>query len=87
MGSSDVVKENWGLVQQAKALFGSDLDVIPNRGNGSSEFLDGNVCFAEEDMVNGGGTKQEAIVETECSDLGPFPVPTMFGFHHNGDGE
>ncbi|KAF7153444.1 hypothetical protein RHSIM_Rhsim01G0178400 [Rhododendron simsii] len=87
LGSSDVVKENWGLVQQAKALFGSDLDVIPNHGNGSSEFLDGNVCFAEEDMVNGGGTKQEAIVETECSDLGPFPVPTTFGFHHNGNAE
>ncbi|XAR53920.1 hypothetical protein NMG60_11028863 [Bertholletia excelsa] len=30
LGSSDLIKENWGLVQQAKSLFGSDL-ISPKR--------------------------------------------------------
>lgn len=89
LGSSDVIRENWGLVQQAKSLFGSDLDVIPNPGNGSAEFLDGNISFAgvEEDMINPGTKQKEALVETDCSDLVPLPVPSTFGFHHNGEAE
>lgn len=89
LGSSDVIRENWGLVQQAKSLFGSDLDVIPNPGNGTAEFLDGNVSFAgvEEDMINPGNKQEEALVETDCSDLVPFPVPSTFGLHHNAEAE
>ncbi|CAL5383210.1 unnamed protein product [Camellia sinensis] len=57
LGSSDVIKENWGLVQQAKSLFGSDLPKqLPNtsnNGSGSVHFLERNISFADIGIVAG----------------------------------
>ncbi|PSS26252.1 Transcription factor bHLH14 like [Actinidia chinensis var. chinensis] len=70
LGSCDVIKENWYLVQQAKSLFGSDSDVtmpqIPKQPNPSHT-----ISFADFGLVAG---LQEAAatniyVESEHSKL------------------
>uniref|UniRef100_A0A2P2NYG9 Transcription factor n=1 Tax=Rhizophora mucronata TaxID=61149 RepID=A0A2P2NYG9_RHIMU len=58
LGSFDVIGENWGLVQQAKSLFGSDLiGLVPKHTNSSSpapiQFLDGNISFADIGIIAG----------------------------------
>ncbi|KAF5186294.1 Transcription factor myc4 [Thalictrum thalictroides] len=50
LGSSDIVRENWGLMQQAKSLFGSDVTVLvskPPSPGGLLPFLDRNLSFAD----------------------------------------
>ncbi|KAF3439807.1 hypothetical protein FNV43_RR18085 [Rhamnella rubrinervis] len=75
MGSSDLIRENWGLVQQSKSLFGSDLiGLVPehssNPTNGPLQFLNRNISFAdigiiagvqEEDNNSHDGKKQETL--------------------------
>ncbi|GFZ01031.1 calcium-binding transcription factor NIG1 [Actinidia rufa] len=69
LGSCDVIKENWGLVQHVKSLFGSDSDVIipkiPKQPDSSN-----NISFADFGLVTGlqeeGTTKN---VESEYSKL------------------
>ncbi|XP_057499906.1 transcription factor MYC2-like [Actinidia eriantha] len=56
LGSCDVITENWGLVQQAKSLFGSDLISVakhPNPSDGSVQFVEGNVSFADIGIITG----------------------------------
>lgn len=57
LGSSDVIGENWGLVQQAKSLFGSDLiGLVPKSLNPSPtpiQFLDRNISFADIGIIAG----------------------------------
>ncbi|KAJ6955623.1 transcription factor MYC2-like [Populus alba x Populus x berolinensis] len=59
LGSSSVIRENWGLVQQAKSLFGSDLSayLVPKGPNNSSEeptrFLDRSISFADMGIIAG----------------------------------
>ncbi|GFY81558.1 calcium-binding transcription factor NIG1 [Actinidia rufa] len=56
LGSCDVITENWGLVQQAKSLFGSDLISVPknpNPSDGSIQFVEGNVSFADIGIITG----------------------------------
>ncbi|KAH7519435.1 hypothetical protein FEM48_Zijuj08G0035700 [Ziziphus jujuba var. spinosa] len=57
MGSSDIIGENWGLVQQAKSLFGSDLiGLAPEQPNPSSapiQFLNRNISFADIGIIAG----------------------------------
>ena len=48
LGSSDLIRENWGLVQQAKSLFGSDLvNLMPKNPNPTIQLLDMNISFAD----------------------------------------
>ncbi|CAK9143642.1 unnamed protein product [Ilex paraguariensis] len=56
LGSSHMIKENWSLLQQAKSLFGSDLTgLIPKPGstNGSMQFVERNISFADDGIVSG----------------------------------
>lgn len=58
MGSSDMITENWGLVQQAKSLFGSDLiGLVPEHPNNPStgplQFLNRNISFADIGIIAG----------------------------------
>ncbi|KAF8412072.1 hypothetical protein HHK36_000025 [Tetracentron sinense] len=55
LGSSDLIAENWGLVQQAKSLFGS-MDLISkqqNQGGGLISFLDRDLSFADIGIISG----------------------------------
>ncbi|PON75479.1 Basic helix-loop-helix transcription factor [Parasponia andersonii] len=45
LGSYEIIRENWGLVQQAKSLFGSDPGPI--------QFLSGNISFADIGIIAG----------------------------------
>lgn len=45
LGSSEIIRENWGLVQQAKSLFGSDPVPI--------QFLNRNISFADIGIIAG----------------------------------
>lgn len=45
LGSSGIIRENWGLVQQAKSLFGSDPNPI--------QFLSRNISFADIGIIAG----------------------------------
>ncbi|CAL5400841.1 unnamed protein product [Camellia sinensis] len=90
MGSSEMIKENWGLVNQAKSLFGSDL-IIPKQPNHSIQFLDRNISFADIGLVTGfqqeeyerdnkGDTKKRSYVESEHSHSDsdcPFVTPIL----------
>ena len=59
MGSYDVITENWGLLQQAKSLFGSDLigsGMPPNKQqqlNPIQFFDDQNISFADIGIIAG----------------------------------
>lgn len=56
LGSCDMVRENWGLAQQAKSLFGSDLiGLIPKQpsSGGGIQFLDRNISFADIGIITG----------------------------------
>uniref|UniRef100_A0A2N9EQ73 Transcription factor n=1 Tax=Fagus sylvatica TaxID=28930 RepID=A0A2N9EQ73_FAGSY len=58
MGSPDIIRENWGLVQQAKSLFGSDLiGLVPKQANqnapGPIQFLERNISFADIGIIAG----------------------------------
>ncbi|XVF33101.1 hypothetical protein REPUB_Repub17cG0139200 [Reevesia pubescens] len=61
LGSSEMIRENWGLVQQVKSLFGSDLiGLVPkhsspnaNLNPGPIQFLDRNISFADIGIIAG----------------------------------
>ncbi|KAE8693668.1 hypothetical protein F3Y22_tig00110794pilonHSYRG00044 [Hibiscus syriacus] len=55
LGSSEVIRENWGLVQQVKSLFGSDLIKQSNTNltPGPIQFLDRNISFADIGIIAG----------------------------------
>ncbi|XP_052211295.1 transcription factor MYC3-like [Diospyros lotus] len=40
LGSTQIIQENWGLVQQAKSLFGSDLPIFPKQLMSPMQVLD-----------------------------------------------
>ncbi|CAN0889455.1 Transcription factor MYC4 [Linum grandiflorum] len=52
IASCDVIKENWGLVQQVKSLFGSDSS-IPKNNNPIPFNLDMNISFADIGIIAG----------------------------------
>ncbi|CAI0469850.1 unnamed protein product [Linum tenue] len=56
LASCDVVKENWGLVQQVKSLFGSDNSTTGSSKNPTHPmppFLDMNISFADIGIIAG----------------------------------
>lgn len=57
LASNDIVRENWGLVQQVKSFFGSDIfgSVNPNPNPNPSpiQFLDRNISFADIGIIAG----------------------------------
>ncbi|KAK6918194.1 Myc-type, basic helix-loop-helix (bHLH) domain [Dillenia turbinata] len=58
LGSCEIVRENWSLVQQAKSVFGSNLiGLVPEnpspKNNGSPQFLDRNFSFGDIDLFSG----------------------------------
>ncbi|XWS35938.1 hypothetical protein CRYUN_Cryun20dG0039700 [Craigia yunnanensis] len=61
LGSSEMIRENWGLVQHVKSLFGSDLIGLvpkqsspnPNLTPGPIQFLDRNISFADIGIIAG----------------------------------
>ncbi|GKU87873.1 hypothetical protein SLEP1_g2204 [Rubroshorea leprosula] len=61
LGSSAMIRENWGLVQQVKSLFGSDLiGIVPKQSNPTPnivpapiQFLDRNISFADIGIIAG----------------------------------
>lgn len=58
LGSQDIIRENWGLVQQVKSFFGSDLiGLVPKQANQSSpspiQFLERNISFADIGIIAG----------------------------------
>ncbi|XP_031251019.1 transcription factor MYC2 [Pistacia vera] len=57
LGSSDIIRENWRLVQQVKSLFGSDLTGLVtkqlNPTSGPIQFPDRNISFADIGIIAG----------------------------------
>ncbi|XVE77324.1 hypothetical protein DITRI_Ditri13aG0053400 [Diplodiscus trichospermus] len=61
LGSSEIIRENWSLVQQVKSLFGSDLIGLvqkqsspnPNLTPGPIHFHEGNISFADIGIIAG----------------------------------
>ncbi|KAF5464522.1 hypothetical protein F2P56_014595 [Juglans regia] len=57
MGSPNIIRENWGLAQQAKSLFGTDLvGMLPRQQSPSSgpiQFLERNISFADIGIIAG----------------------------------
>lgn len=58
LGSNELIKENWSLVQQAKSLFGSDLDAADAPG-GLNLVVPGQ---ADEDYPAAGGINLEGAI-------------------------
>lgn len=53
LGSSELIRENWGLVQQVKSLFGSDpVGMVPKQSS-PIQFLDRNISFADIGIIAG----------------------------------
>ncbi|XVF22306.1 hypothetical protein REPUB_Repub12eG0161500 [Reevesia pubescens] len=61
LGSSEIIRENWGLVQQVKSLFGSDLIGLVTKQSSPNptltpapiQFLDRNISFADIGIIAG----------------------------------
>ncbi|OAY48955.1 transcription factor MYC2 [Manihot esculenta] len=57
LGSSDMVRENWGLVKQAKSLFGSDVSCMipkdPYPTTPPIQLFDMNISFADIGIIAG----------------------------------
>ncbi|KAK2649992.1 hypothetical protein Ddye_017481 [Dipteronia dyeriana] len=54
LGSSEIIRENWGLVQQIKSLFESDLiGSVPKQSPGPLQFLERNISFADIGLIAG----------------------------------
>ncbi|KAA8546855.1 hypothetical protein F0562_003284 [Nyssa sinensis] len=79
LGSNDTIKENWSLVQQAKSLFGSDLNNLVSTNNGTIRLLDRSFSFADIAIVTGLQEKGEVngaqsfYIESEHSDSDIIP--------------
>ncbi|KAE8664918.1 Transcription factor MYC4 [Hibiscus syriacus] len=53
LGSSEIIRENWGLVQQVKYLFESDpIGMLPKQSN-PIEFLDRSISFSDIGAIPG----------------------------------
>ncbi|KAE8679566.1 hypothetical protein F3Y22_tig00111398pilonHSYRG00142 [Hibiscus syriacus] len=53
LGSSEIIRENWGLVQQVKYLLESDpIDMLPKQSN-PIEFLDRSISFSGIGVIAG----------------------------------
>lgn len=66
LGSLDIIRENWSLVQQVKSLFGSDLTFPVAKMNPSPapiQFLDRNISFADIGII--AGIQEEDIIQEE----------------------
>ncbi|GMN42834.1 hypothetical protein TIFTF001_012037 [Ficus carica] len=57
LGSTDIIRENWGLVQQVKSLFGSDFLLTSPQTNqsdtGPIQFLNKSISFADIGIIAG----------------------------------
>ncbi|OAY62101.1 transcription factor MYC2 [Manihot esculenta] len=73
LGSSDMIRENWGLVQQVKSLFGSDLaDLMPKNPNPTTvpvQLLDMNISFADIGIIAGIKGDDDALEERFAQEL------------------
>ncbi|KAK8588104.1 hypothetical protein V6N13_087051 [Hibiscus sabdariffa] len=71
LGSSEMIRENWGLVQQVKSLFGSDLIGLvpkqssPNLTPGPIQFLDRNISFADIGIIAGVEEEDDATPDVK----------------------
>ncbi|GMI98479.1 hypothetical protein like AT4G17880 [Hibiscus trionum] len=71
LGSSEMIRENWGLVQQVKSLFGSDLigsvqkQSIQNLTPGPIQFLDRNISFADIGIIAGVQEEDDATPDVK----------------------
>nr|WKE35230.1 basic helix-loop-helix family protein [Rosa persica] len=81
MGSSGLIRENWGLIQQAKSLFGSDQ---PHPETRPLEFINRNFSFAdigiiagvqEEDHSSYNDEKKHAYGSSKKKNGAPNPSP------------
>ncbi|PPS09179.1 hypothetical protein GOBAR_AA11465 [Gossypium barbadense] len=63
LGSSQIIRENWGLVQQVKYLFGSDLIRLLPKQSSPNQFLDRNISFSDMGIIAG-------VQEQEHASLG-----------------
>ncbi|KAK8565659.1 hypothetical protein V6N13_020743 [Hibiscus sabdariffa] len=73
LGSSEMIRENWGLVQHVKSLFGSDLiGLVPKQSNpnltpGPIQFLDRNISFADIGII--AGVQEDDDDDDACPDI------------------
>ncbi|PIA34865.1 hypothetical protein AQUCO_03700261v1 [Aquilegia coerulea] len=91
LGSSDIIKENWGLTQQAKSLFGSEVAGLvskqPSPG-GLLPFLDRNLSFADIGITTGvhKHVQQEHEAETRKEVAKTGLSSSLDSEHSNSDG-
>ncbi|GMI73667.1 hypothetical protein like AT4G00870 [Hibiscus trionum] len=70
LGATEMISENWGLVQQVKSLFGPDLiSLVPKQ---SGQFLDGNISFADIGIVSGVKEEEDASPDDETKQENPI---------------
>ncbi|WCJ22486.1 Basic helix-loop-helix (bHLH) DNA-binding family protein [Euphorbia peplus] len=69
LGSPDLIRENWGVVQEAKSLFGPEiLNLMPKNPTPPVQLLDMNISFADIGIITGfqetgNGSQEERVKE------------------------
>ncbi|XAR62927.1 hypothetical protein NMG60_11022674 [Bertholletia excelsa] len=71
LGSGEIIKENWHLVQQVKSLFGSDLTLPENHTGSTLQFLNRNknISFAEIGIITGLQKRDTVNLEKKAEQL------------------
>ncbi|KAF8379937.1 hypothetical protein HHK36_027402 [Tetracentron sinense] len=86
LGSSDLITENWWLLQQAKSLFGPDLSKQPNQG-GLIPFLDRNISIADMGIASGvEGEKRQRADTYKKEGVTAGHSSSVDSEHSNSDG-
>lgn len=67
LGSCDLIGQNWGLVQQAESLLGSDLIGLVSKQASPAPFLDHNISFADIGIIS--GVKEEDETDTKKEEV------------------
>ncbi|GAV67475.1 HLH domain-containing protein/bHLH-MYC_N domain-containing protein [Cephalotus follicularis] len=97
LGSSDMIRENWNLVQHVKSLFGSDLiNLVPEQHtpnpSRSIEFLDRDISFADIGIIAGvqeedgiGNTPESRIKQEKQASTKPGQTSYVDSEHSDSD--
>ncbi|KAL4341941.1 hypothetical protein GQ457_08G022220 [Hibiscus cannabinus] len=91
LGSSEIIRENWGLVQQVKYFFGSDLVGLlpkqsnPNPDSNPTQFLGRNMSFSDISVIAGAQEDHDNDTKKDSTRPGAGELSFVNSEHSDSD--